>query len=182
MYVIPVIQSWIFSSRYSSHQFSSEIILMCWFAAQETLHIINVKKLCCIIFLKKPRHIFFKKVQKSLIYLKSKSFGIVNVFSVTWSNSKIGQKLYWPLTFEQYCGYLTALEIVSLISYHWSSPPGPSLLTPVVLLLLLLQSKYINLLLPIHTQIQCCEHLRHLMTCSRSIQVELGKWRVSEQL
>ncbi len=51
------------------------------------------------------------------------------------------------------------------------------------LLLLLLQSKYRNLLLPINTLIQCCEYLRHtaaakityIITCSRSIQVELGK-------
>ncbi len=49
--------------------------------------------------------------------------------------------------------------------------------------LLLLQSKYRNLLLPINMPIQCCEYLRHtaaaqvsyIITCSRSVQVELGK-------
>ncbi len=50
-------------------------------------------------------------------------------------------------------------------------------------LLLLLQSKYRNLLLPIHAVMRCCEYLRHTaaaqiaykITHSRSIQVELGK-------
>ncbi len=41
---IPVMQSWIFSSHYSSASHDpSEIILICWFAAQETFLIINVE-------------------------------------------------------------------------------------------------------------------------------------------
>jgi len=55
-----------------------EIIVICWFGAQETfLIIINDEKLCFLIFLWELWYIFIfdeEKVQKNSIYLKEKSF------------------------------------------------------------------------------------------------------------
>ncbi len=51
---IPAMQSWIFRiiTPVFSVTWSSEIILICWFAAQETfLIIINVENSCCFMFL-----------------------------------------------------------------------------------------------------------------------------------
>ncbi len=64
----------------------SEIILICWFDAQETfLIIINAEKVCCLIFLWILWYVFQHSLinRKNSIYLKKKYF-VINIFTVTF--------------------------------------------------------------------------------------------------
>ncbi len=73
-------QSWIFLASLLQSSVShdpSEIILICWFTAQETFQIIiNVENSCAASY-------FLFQFQKNSIYLKS-FCNIINVFTVSF--------------------------------------------------------------------------------------------------
>jgi len=71
----------------------SEIILICWFDAQETFPIINIENSCCLTFLWKPGcscspEVFDKlKVQKTSIYFKQSLLSLlINILRRVWCN------------------------------------------------------------------------------------------------
>ncbi len=75
MYFVSVMQSWMFSiiTPVFSVTWSSEIILICWFAAQETfLIIINVKNSCAASYFFIETDTFFQGyfINRKLISMK----------------------------------------------------------------------------------------------------------------
>jgi len=78
-----------------------EIILICWFAAQETLLIINVENICAVLYFVETFDEY--KVQKNSIYQKYKSIALsmsllslqFNAFLLIKMVYFILQKSYW---------------------------------------------------------------------------------------